>query len=364
MGSCAAASTYVALSLKTLKYFAVKTLNMGTLYYLGVDVGASFIRIGVVDEGGNVVEKIKVPMPQEGNEDTVADIIIKGAKETLGRFYPSISAVGIGSIGPLDLKTGNVLIAPNLRWKVKRFRLYAPLRRALGLPVIIGNDAMASVWGEYLFGQGAGKSNVVYITLSTGIGMGVIVDGHLLVGKDGNAHEMGHAVVDVESDLQCGCGGYGHFEAIAGGGNIPRSARWYLERRYRGSMSELALMVKEGKATTPDLFNGYRRGDPFASEFIDYVLKVMAAGIANVINAYDPEIVILGGSVFLNNPDIIMNGISKYIKRYVTNRMPEITGTRYGDDIGIIGAAALAIRVPDSLKPFIESQERELLKQQ
>jgi len=244
-------------------------------YYLGVDVGASFIRIGVIDGGGRVIEKIKVPMPPEGNEDTVANIIIKGAKEDLAKYLPSISAVGIGSIGPLDLKTGNVIIAPNLRWRVKRFRLYAPLRIGLKLPIIIGNDAMASVWGEYLFGQGVGKNNVVYITLSTGIGMGVIVDGHLLVGKDGNAHEMGHAVVDIESDLQCGCGGYGHLEAIAGGGNIPKSARWYLEKRYRGQMSEVALMVKEGKATTPDIFNGYKRGDSFAVEFIDYALSIV-----------------------------------------------------------------------------------------
>ncbi|WP_291766683.1 ROK family protein [Caldivirga sp. UBA161] len=327
-------------------------------YYLGVDVGASFIRIGVVNVSGEIVDKVKVPMPQEGDEDTVANIIIKGASENLGKYLPSISAVGIGSIGPLDLKAGNVLIAPNLRWRVKRFRLYAPLRRGLGLPVVIGNDAMASVWGEYLFGQGVGKSNVVYITLSTGIGMGVVVDGHLLVGKDGNAHEMGHAVVDIESDLQCGCGGYGHLEAIAGGGNIPKSARWYLEKRYRGQMSELALMVKEGKATTPDLFNGFKKGDPFAVEFIDYVLKAIAAGVANTINAYDPEVVILGGSVFLNNVDVIMDGLNKYVKRYVANRMPEITGTRFGDDIGIIGAAALALRIPESLKPFIESQEK------
>ncbi|WP_291999640.1 ROK family protein [Caldivirga sp.] len=329
-------------------------------YYLGVDVGASFIRIGVVGLNGEIIDKVKVPMPQEGDEDTVANIIIKGAKENLGKYLSSVSAVGIGSIGPLDLKAGNVLIAPNLRWRVKRFRLYAPLRRGLGLPVVIGNDAMASVWGEYLFGQGVGRNNVVYITLSTGIGMGVVVDGHLLVGKDGNAHEMGHAVVDIESDLQCGCGGYGHLEAIAGGGNIPRSARWYLEKRYRGQVSELALKVKEGRATTPDLFNGFKNGDPFALEFIDYVLKAIAAGVANTINAYDPEVVILGGSVFLNNVDVIMDGLNRYVKRYVANRMPEITGTRFGDDIGIIGAAALALRVPESLKPFIELQEKEL----
>jgi len=129
-------------------------------HYLGVDVGASFIRIGVIDEGGRVIEKIKVPMPPEGDEDTVANIIIKGAKEDLAKYLPSISAVGIGSIGPLDLRTGNVIIAPNLRWRVKRFRLYAPLRTGLKLPIIIGNDAMASVWGEYLFGQGVGKNNV------------------------------------------------------------------------------------------------------------------------------------------------------------------------------------------------------------
>lgn len=328
--------------------------------YIGVDVGASFIRIGVVSSEGRILDKVKVPMPTEGEEDTVANIIVSSSRELMNRYQ--VNAVGIGSIGPLDLKAGNVLIAPNIRWRTKRFRLYVPIRSGLNLPVVIGNDCMASVWGEYLFGQGQGKNNVVYITLSTGIGMGAIVDGHLLVGKDGNAHEMGHAVVDIESDLQCGCGAYGHLEAIAGGGNIPRSAKWYLEKRYHGVLTSFARLVKEGKVSTPDVFKAYKEGDPFALEFVDYVLKAIAAGVANVINAYDPEIIIMGGSVFLNNSDIIMDGINRYLRRYVTNRVPEIVGTQFGDDVGIIGAAALAIRIPDSLKPFVEMQESQLKK--
>mgnify|MGYP001770662028 FL=1 len=327
-------------------------------YYLGVDVGASFIRIGVIGEDGSVVDKVKVPVPEEGSEDTIAQIILNRAKSDLGKYLGSIRAVGVGSIGPLDLKVGNVIIAPNLKWRVKRFRLYAPLRQGFNLPVVIGNDAMASVWGEYLFGYGVGKRNVVYVTLSTGIGMGVIVDGNLLVGKDGNAHEMGHAVIDFEADLQCGCGRYGHLEAFAGGGNMPKAARWYLEKRYRGPMTPLAELVKNGKATTPDLFKGYRDGDAFGREFIEFVLKALAAGLANVINAYDPEVMVLGGSVFLNNSDIILDGLRRYLDRYAVARLPEILGTRFGDDIGIIGAAALAIRIPESLKPFIEMQER------
>ncbi len=139
---------------------------------LGVDIGASFIRVGVIDRDGRVLTKERVPVPPEGgDENTMADLITGSIRNKLPKEQVEASiAVGIGSIGPLDLRSGNVIIAPNLKWRIKKFKVVEPIRRALGKQVILCNDAAAAAWGEHVFGDGRGVDNMVYITLSTGIG--------------------------------------------------------------------------------------------------------------------------------------------------------------------------------------------------
>ncbi|WP_069807370.1 ROK family protein [Vulcanisaeta thermophila] len=319
------------------------------MVYVGVDVGATFIRVGVVGEGGEVLGRIKVPQPSVGDEDTVARVIIRAIRD-LG--VGKIDSVGIGSIGPLDLRRGVVTYAPNA--PIKRFKLVEPLMKELGVDVVLGNDAMAAVWGEYLFGVGRGIENLVYITISTGIGAGVIVDGHLLVGKDGNAHEIGHAVVDYGSGVRCGCGGLGHWEALASGANVPRVIKEYIRDKQFPNSQLYNKLINNVPVTTEEVFKAYYDGDPLAREFVDnYLMRVNAAGIATVMNAYDPELVVIGGSMALNNREVFMSGIRRYLRDYLTVREARIEFTRFGDDIGIVGAAALAMRTPDSLVKFV-----------
>ena len=322
---------------------------------LGVDIGASFIRVGAVDDAGRVLIKERVPVPPEGDENTIADLIIESIRNKLSKEQVETSiAVGIGSIGPLDLRSGNVIIAPNLKWRVKKFKVVEPIRRALGKQVILCNDAAAAAWGEHVFGDGRGVDNMVYITLSTGIGAGVIVDGNLLMGKDGNAHEVGHFVVDAELGVKCGCGGVGHWEAVASGGNMPRSISLFAQKRYTGPHTELYRRAVSGPPlSAQEIFKYAREGDGFAVQYVDYIAEVHAMGIANTVNSYDPELIVLGGSVILNNSDLLMPSIIEKIKKYAVNRLPEIKLTRFGDDIGIIGAAALVHNVPSTLRKFL-----------
>lgn len=326
------------------------------MVYVGVDIGATYIRVGLIDRDGSVINKIRTKQPSTGDENTVANIIIRSIRDLVGDS--SIEGIGIGSIGPLDLKEGIVPWAPNA--PIRRFKVVEPIIRAFRIPVVLGNDAMAAVWGEYLFGIGKGVDNLVYITFSTGIGAGIIVDGHLLVGKDGNAHEIGHLVIDINSEIQCGCGGYGHWEALGSGANIPRVIKEFIKgKSYKsGLYYELA---KNGYVSTERVFQAYHEGDELARDFIDnYLARVYVAGLVDVVSAYDPEIIVLGGSMALNNKELFKGFIEKYLKHYlaIPIKPARIEFTEFGDDVGIIGAAALAIRTPDTLCKYVDHYKR------
>ncbi len=326
--------------------------------HIGIDIGATFIRAGLFKSGGELVRKVKKPFPRSGFEGYIKSIVIDICGDLCGKDLSRVSGVGVGSIGPLDLSKGYVPETPNA--PIKSFRIVDPLRE-LGLRVVLANDCAAAVWGERLLGLARGYDNVLYITISTGIGGGAIVDGNLLIGKDGNAHEIGHLVVDYSSSIRCGCGGYGHWEGIASGINIPKSFSEYISRSGLCKSQESPLCGKtlEGAIEAGEIFEHYSRGDPIAMRYVDeYLMMINAAGIASAINAYDPEILILGGSVALNNREAFTKGLERYLDRYITVRKPKILFTGFGEDVGIYGAAALSINPPRSLEKYISIWNR------
>ncbi len=226
-----------------------------------------------------------------------------------------------------------------------------PLEKKLGVPVYVINDAEAAAWGEKIFGAGKDVENLVYLTISTGIGAGVIVDGRLILGKDGNAHEVGHMVIDVSDGLPCNCGGRGHWEAYASGSNIPRYAAWLARRKSpsRFGDSQAYLLALQGELDAPTLYKLAREHDRFAEYIVHKLNKIHAAGIANIANAYDPEIITIGGSVFLCNIDLILNEIVELAKENMIVKPPEIKPTPLGFDAGLYGAVAIAIKPPKAL---------------
>jgi glucokinase len=199
------------------------------------------------------------------------------------------------------------------------------------MPVSLLNDCNAAVLGEQAYGAGRGKQNIVYITISTGIGAGVVAGGALLLGRGGNAAEVGHFIVDTAYNLPCLCGkGKGHWERYASGAGMPVFFRHWAHEHGR--------KINRASVCAKDIFEAARAGDPPAREFLDEVSKINARGISNVIAAYDPQIITLGGSVTLSNGKIILAGIKKYIDRFL--KPPVIMITPLGEDISLVGAAA------------------------
>ena len=218
----------------------------------------------------------------------------------------------------------------------------------------MANDCVTAVWGEKVFGLGKGYENVVYITISTGIGGGMIVNDLLLLGKMGNAHEIGHIVVDVSGKMRCGCGGYGHWEAYASGANIPKFAslllrEWSLSDEEKGS--RIYKAYKESLLSSELIYSAAKEGDRLALRIIDEVNKYNLAGFENIVNLYDPEVITVGGSVALKNKELVIDRIREGLKRSlgVVTSLPKIEPTAFEDDIVLIGAIALAVHPPQNL---------------
>ena len=323
--------------------------------YIGIDIGATNTRIALADQEGRIVKKIRFPSPHEGDEYTVARLLVEKIRENFRDWLEKVRAVGIGTIGPVDLRKGMVVNSPNLG--IRTFYLVGPLKEDLGKPVYMLNDCVAAVWGEKMFGAARDTDNAVYITFSTGIGGGVIVDGALLLGKDGNAHEIGHIVVDYKYRIRCGCGGYGHWEGYASGANIPRFAQYIAEHEELSGeekRSPLYRLALEGRLTSEIIYREAKRCDPFAERVVNEVIKINVAGVASVINVYDPEVVSIGGSVALNNPELVIEPIIREVPKNIVNRAPRILRTPLGEDAVIYGAIALAMNPPSTLLRFLQ----------
>jgi len=307
------------------------------LSHIAVDIGATNIRVA----SGN----------REGIEEKIAEVTdrSKGPEEIprqIARMIRELTdapdAIGAGSIGPIDLERGMITNTPN--YPFKEIPVVEPLREEFGVPVKIVNDCTAGVLGEHVYGAGRGIGNLFYVTFSTGLGGGAIVDGHLLVGKDGNAVEVGHLTICPDSEMICGCGCPGHWEAYCSGLNIPRFAQTLLRRsEWRNSLLAVLCGGDARAITTEMMFDAAKQGDETALRIVDEVGRINAVGVADVVNAYDPELITIGGSVALNNPELIMTPIRRYVARHVINRLPEIMITPLGEDIVLYGALALAL---------------------
>jgi glucokinase len=313
---------------------------------LGIDIGATNIRVAAADLNGNILLKHSEKTVRESGMGVVdqairiSNTILSSLKLRRG----DVKSIGIGSIGPLDLKKGLIVNPPNL--KVGIIPIVEEIGKYFKVSVRLLNDCVAAVLGEKRFGAGRNLKNIVYITISTGIGCGAIVDGHLLLGKDGNAHEIGHTVVDKDGLLMCGCGKRGHWEAYCSGRGIINYSKillkeWGVEfdkcslsKYFRGDIS---------KMTSEILFKAAKEGDEIALKIMDKVGLLNAIGFANAIEAYDPELITVGGSVALYNSEIILKPVREKVSEYAMNRIPEIAITPLGEDVVLYGALAAAL---------------------
>lgn len=304
-----------------------------------MDIGATNIRVAIGGEKGLKAKRSEATDRLNGPE---------GVPRQIARMIRSLgvdpAAIGVGSIGPLDTKRGAIGATPNFAFK--HIPIVAPLEAEFNVPVQIMNDCNAAVIGEHLYGAGKGLDNIFYVTLSTGLGGGAIVDGNPLNGKDGNAPEIGHLTLDPDSELVCGCGCRGHWEAYCSGANIPNFARILLRNRDLEEGLLLKMVGGDlGKLTSEMIFDAARRRDGDAVFIVDEVGKANAVGFANIVNAFDPELITIGGSVAMNNPELIVEPIKRRIDKHLINRKPEIRLTPLGADVVLFGGLAIAGRL-------------------
>ncbi len=314
----------------------------------GVDIGGTNIRVILGDERGDIIARATERTEVDRGPLGVSRQIIRMIRSMLERRrfrISDIEGIGIGSTGPLDIRRGGLMKPTNIPYDF--IPLVEPLESELGVRTILLNDCSAAAMGERFYGAGRGESNLAYITISTGIGGGIYVDDHLLIGKDGNAAEIGHFTIDFNGRLICGCGGRGHWEAYCSGKHIPNYVNIILEEKEKEEVKKSLLSKKDGRITARDVYEAAKKGDRLSLEIVDRIGRMNAAGFACVNDAYDPSLITVGGSVTLNNKDLIIEPIRRYIQEYSRNRVPRIIVTPLGEDIVLYGALAMVFNNSD-----------------
>ena len=312
-----------------------------TAWYAAVDLGASNIKAVVGDGEGTVVSRARRRTPRGPDGDAVADAMVAATRAALddaGVAPTAVARCGVGSIGPLDKAAGQLGRSANLGPNVDRVPLAEPLGELLDAEVTVVNDANAGVIGERFYADRS-PDDMAYLTISSGIGAGVAVDGRVLSGWDGNAAEVGHDTLEV-GGITCGCGAEGHWEAYCSGTNIPRHARYVHETE--GVPTELPLDEIDAK----DVFDAADE-DPLADRVIERMQAFNAAGIADLVHAYAPLVVYVGGAVARNNPERVVDPVRERLPELVMTNVPELRLTSLGDEAVVRGALAAAITATD-----------------
>lgn len=311
-------------------------------YYVGIDLGGTNIVAGVVDEEYNIIAKASTktncPRPEKEIADDMARMALQ-AVENAGLTIDQIEWVGIGTPGIANSSTGIIEYSNNLGFRNTPMVKY--IQETIDKPVFIENDANAAAYGEYVAGAAKGAKNAVCITLGTGVGGGIIIDGKIYAGSNFAGAEIGHTVIEVDG-AQCSCGRKGCFEAYSSATGLIRMTKEAIAENPGCTMAKMA--EERGKVTARTSFDSMREGDPVAKAVVDKYIKYLAAGITNTINIFQPDILCIGGGV-CNEGDPLLLPMKALVKEEVYTRNSEknteIVIAKLGNDAGIIGAAFL-----------------------
>ena len=304
-------------------------------HYVGVELCAGSARAALVSEGGEVIARRETASGGEDPAGQVARLV----SELRDSAHARVAAVGVGLPGLVSPETGRVIISSDLP-SAMRGDLRAEIQKATGLPVTLENDANAGAVGEYAAGAGRGSRNMFYVTIGTGIGGAIIIDGRLWRGASGFAGEFGHITIDPEG-VVCTCGNVGCLETVASAPNIVRRTR---ERLMRDSTSSLSRLGLSKDFTAADIAHEARGGDDFAALMIERTGRSIGTAIASVINLLNPERVVLGGGV-MDAGSLILEPIIREAGRrsFQPNfESTQIVAATLGPDAVPIGAALLA----------------------
>lgn len=313
------------------------------MYNIGIDLGGTNIKVGVVNEDCEIIGKsnIKTNLPRPSEE--IAESIAEGVRlacENAGIALSDVNSVGIGTPGTANRNTGVVLYSCNLDFH--NFALGKILSEKLGTEIFVENDANAAAFGEVVNGAGKGYKNVVVVTLGTGVGGGIIIDGKIYTGFNFCGAELGHTVIEY-GGRACGCGRKGCFEAYSSATALINMTKEAMEADRGTKMWELcgnSLENVDGKTA----FDGMRAGDAAAKRVVDTYINYLGCGLTNIVNTFQPELLLIGGGICREGENLT-TPLRKIIEAESycidPNRSTKLDIAKLGNDAGIIGAAYL-----------------------
>ena len=311
------------------------------MYYIGIDIGGTGIKAGVVKENGEIICKSSIPTEQGADytflAKQIADLSFEVIKEA-GITLDEVKSIGMGCPGSIDDKNGVVLYANNIN--LLNAPLCAEVAKYIDKPVYIGNDANCAALGEYFALNDESITDFIAVTLGTGVGGGIVIDGKLFTGSNGVAGELGHMVTVVDGE-NCSCGRKGCWEAYASATALISDT----ERAGKANPDSLvAKMIAEngGKGSGKTAWEAMRAGDATGKAVVDTYVKHIAEGIVNLINIFQPQVIAIGGGISKEG-DNLLNPVKECVKDrcYGTLEHAEIVMAKLGNDAGIVGAAFL-----------------------
>ncbi len=309
-------------------------------YIVGVDLGGTFIKAGIVDKRGNVLEQEKTATQSELGAQAVTENIVRIIEELLAKAKidkSQVIGVGMGAPGMIDSKKGEVTYAGNLGWR--RYPVATIVEEKTGLPVKIANDANAAALGEVKFGAAKGCEDIVMITLGTGVGGGVIINGKMLEGNKSAGAELGHVVIQAEGK-PCTCGRRGCLEAYASATALIRDTKEMMQAHPDSLMWEVGDLEKVSGKTA----FSYRLKDKYAKAVVDGYIRQLGLGLVNFANVFRPEKILLGGGVCAEGDNLI-KPLQEIMDRELFGEdmgpVVPICAASLGNGAGILGAAAL-----------------------
>ena len=312
-------------------------------YCIGVDLGGTFIKFGLLDGENTPSKPFQLPTPPDHGAEGVVAQMIAGARQLMqreGLSADDVGAIGIGAPGPLDLEAGIVIGMPNIPGMAN-----APLRdklsEALGIPGVLENDANAAAYGEYICGAGKSASNMVLLTLGTGVGSGIVLDGRVMHGSHGIGAELGHMIIEADGE-PCGCGQRGCLERYCSATYVARYATQRIEQGAESSLTD--VLAENGELTAKDINQARQAGDALATEVWDRGASYLALACVNVCRVLDPDEIVLTGGLTRAGDDL-MTPLQRHYDRLrwsLTPRQTTIEFSTLGPDAGVIGAAGVA----------------------
>ena len=319
--------------------------------FIGIDLGGTNVKIGCFDSQLNLICKTATATEADIGPQAVVDKIGQATDQLLADNSLSsqaIAAVAIGAPGPAKLAEGIIIASPNM----PSFR-NVPLRKMLsdrfGRPAVLENDANAACWGEYVLGAGKGVHDMVFFTLGTGIGGGIVSNDKLVHGAADNAAELGHIIIYPDG-RKCGCGQKGCVEAYASADSTAKRATEAIEAAAQSSLKK--ILNQKGKRTCKDVFEHSAAGDELAKQITDQTAKALALVCVNMLHTTEPKRIVFAGGMIAAG-DILLNRIKDFFNEQIWSlkkESVEIAFATLGEDAGIIGAAALAKQAKDNGK--------------